>query len=280
MKSVRINLLLLKNHSTLNKKEKTSKNKIEELEEKIIDLSLKLRTKNIELEEVQKRNKTILSKLIHNIKNPIGVIFSFSEIMLESAEDYTSDKLKKHAQIINNSADFSIQFLNSLANYTRIHSQNFNLNKSSNNYIETVQSAIAFYKETAAKKNIELSKNFNEKPIFLNIDHSEILKVLKAIIHNAIRYSKSNTTIKISISQDKKNITTTITDQGIGISEVDLPNLCNEFFVVNTYSEDKQKCIGLSLNLANKILKLHNGYIKINSIIEQGTSVSIILPIK
>jgi signal transduction histidine kinase len=75
-------------------------------------------------------------------------------------------------------------------------------------------------------------------------------------------------------------VETTITDQGIGISEADLPHIFEEFYVVNTYSEDKQKCIGLGLAIAKKIMELHKGNIDVNSIFEKASSFKLILPKK
>ncbi|MBL4939688.1 MAG: sensor histidine kinase, partial [Lutibacter sp.] len=75
-----------------------------------------------------------------------------------------------------------------------------------------------------------------------------------------------------------KTINTCITDEGIGISETDLPNIFKEFYVVNTYSEDKQKCIGLGLTIANVVIQHHNGKITVTSEINKGTNVEMTLP--
>ncbi|MDO9137104.1 MAG: hypothetical protein Q7U21_04730 [Lutibacter sp.] len=82
------------------KKEKNSDKYIPELEEKIIDLSLKLKSKSNELNAVLETNSKILGKLTHNLKNPVGVIFSFSEMMLEDLEDYSTEKLENTYKLL------------------------------------------------------------------------------------------------------------------------------------------------------------------------------------
>ncbi len=261
------------------KKEKNSDKYIPELEEKIIDLSLKLKSKSNELNAAIETNSKILGKLTHNLKNPVGVIFSFSEMILEDLEDYSAEKLGKHMQIIKNSATFSLAFLDTISKYTRVNSPNYSLKTERINFSELVNSVINDFKVKAFEKNIGLKMNFPSKEIFLTLDRDEITQALSAILNNALRYSNENSTVNVSVEETKNTVETTITDQGIGISDTDLPHIFEEFYVVNTYSDDKQKCIGLGLAIAKKIIEKHNGKISANSILEKESRFKITLPV-
>jgi signal transduction histidine kinase len=263
----------------LAKKEKNSDKYIPELEEKIIDLSLKLKSKSNELNAAIETNSKILGKLTHNLKNPVGVIFSFSEMILEDLEDYSAEKLGKHMQIIKNSATFSLAFLDTISKYTRVNSPNYSLKTERINFSELVNSVINDFKVKAFEKNIGLKMNFPSKEIFLTLDRDEITQALSAILNNALRYSNENSTVNVSVEETKNTVETTITDQGIGISDTDLPHIFEEFYVVNTYSDDKQKCIGLGLAIAKKIIEKHNGKISANSILEKESRFKITLPV-
>lgn len=260
------------------KKEKNSDKYIPELEEKIIDLSLKLKSKSNELNTVIETNSKILGKLTHNLKNPVGVIFSFSEMMLEDLEDYSTEKLEKHLHIIKNSATFSLAFLDTISKYSRVQSPNFILKTEQINYSGLVNDLINDFRTKASEKNIGLEVSVPSNDIFLTLDKDEITQALSAILNNALRYSNENSTINISVEELKNTVETTITDQGIGISETDLPYIFEEFYVVNTYSDDKQKCIGLGLAIAKKIIGSHNGKILVKSILEKGSNFKIMLP--
>lgn len=257
---------------------RNSEKYLQELEEKIIDLSFKLKGKTNEIKDAEETTSKILGKLTHNLKNPVGVIFSFSEMMLEDLEDYSTEKLEKHLQIIKNSATFSLALLDTISKYSRVQAPNFVLKSKNINYIELFSAILNEFKLEASKKNIELDLIIPSNEIFLTLDWTEITQVLHAILNNAIRYSNENSTISIAVKELKNTIETTITDQGIGISETDLPNIFEEFYVVNTYSEDKQKCVGLGLSIAKKIIEHHKGKISAKSILEKGSSFKIILP--
>lgn len=250
---------------------------INELEEKIIDLSLRLKSKKNELSTLSKNNKKTIGRLVHNLKNPVGVIYSFSDMILEDLEDYSKEKLEKHLQIINTSANFSIQLLSSIAKYSQFQSQNIISISKSINYIELVENVLNEFSALSIEKNIKIERIFPATPIILTLNASDISFAIKNIVHNAFRYSNKNTTIRIEIKENTTSVETVVTDEGIGILQEDLPQVLNEFFVVNTYSEDKQKCIGLGLTIVNEIMDSHNGKISITSNYGVGTAVTLSL---
>ena len=262
----------------LNKKTQNSSAYISDLEDKIVDLTLQLKGKSNELDVVRESNKMSIGKLIHNLKNPVGVIFSFSDMIIEDIEDYTTDKLEKHLQIIKNSAEFSLQMLMQVAKNSQLQSPDLNYNFKSTNYIELINTIIKEFNLKASEKNIKIEQDFLETSINLMLDKTEISIALSNIINNAIRYSSENSTIKIIVKENLDTIETIVIDEGIGISEENISAIFNEFFVVNTYSEDKQKCIGLGLSIANKIINKHHGKILATSKLNKGTSFKITLP--
>lgn len=257
--------------------EKTNKNSakyIQELEDKIVDLSLKLKSKTNQLENVEKDIHERFRKLVHNLKNPIGVAYSFAEMIAESTENISKEKLEKYNDIILKSTDFSIEILNALANLNRLKSPYFKLNYEKTNYIQLINNVIDKFKAEAGNRNISIIKNFPENTIYLNLDKNEITLVIYNLLSNAMRFSPSNSTINITVSENENSVDTKITDEGIGISEQHLNTIFDEFSVVNTYCENNNKCVGLGLSIAKIIVNYHNGEIKAISNLEKGTTIN------
>lgn len=250
---------------------------ISELEEKVVELSLKLKNRSNELKSLEHSNNKLIGKLIHNLKNPIGIVYSFSDIILDSIDNYPAEKLEKHLNVINNSASYSIKLLNDFGLFNELKSPSFENEKT--NYIDILNNVIENFNEIAFKKNISLVKNISNPIINLNVNTDKISVALSNLISNALRFSNENSTITIEVIENSKTVDTIISDQGIGISEGDIFSVFNELFVVNTYSNDKQKCIGLGLPIAKKIIEHYGGKISIKSIIHKGSTVKISLPI-
>ena len=262
----------------LDKNKKNNSAYITELEDSIVDLSLRLKSKNIELSSYEKNSRILFGKLLHNLKNPVGVIYSFSEMILEYSKEPAPGKLEKHVDIINKSAAFSLKLLDSFSEYFNLFTSNTPFKYKPVNYIGFINTIVAQFNDLIEDKKVKIEMVVPKENVMLKIDSIRMTKAISNIITNGIRYSNDKATIKIVIREKQDTIETEITDNGIGISESDLPHIFDEFFVVNTYSKDKEKCIGLGLAISNKIIDEHRGKIKIKSALGKGSSFTISLP--
>jgi len=251
----------------------------EKLEEKIVELSLQLKGLKNELNCIHCENHKHIKNIVHNLKNPIGVSYSFSEMLEEGGMEISSEKRKKYVDIIKNSSDYSLKLLNSIGELNRLKSPKFRLNKKPTNYNDLVNKLINQFNEDQTAENISL-KEFSNNTILLNIDEEEITKVINLILNNACRYSQNKTLIRVTIHETDTTVETEIIDNGIGISDNNLDTIFDKFSAVNTYSENGQKCVGLGLSIAKKIIQLHNGQISVHSNFGSGSTFKFILPKK
>ena len=199
-------------------------------------------------------------------------------MIAESSEKITKEKLEKYTDIIQKSTDFSIEILNALASLNRLKSPKFKLDYQNSNYCEVLTNVVNKFKTETDNTNISIEMNVPKNTVFLSFDINEITHVIDNILSNAMRFSSNNSTVSIAVIETEKTVETIITDNGIGISEADLPHVFDEFWVVNTYSENNNKCVGLGLAIAKIIVNYHNGEIKASSSFGKGTAFSFTLP--
>lgn len=102
-----------------------------------------------------------------------------------------------------------------------------------------------------------------------------LFTAIKNIVVNACKYSETHESI-VRLALNEQKILVTIDDKGKGISKSDLQNIFEPFFRVE--ENRTTKGFGLGLSLANRIIKLHKGEIKVSSIVGHGTTFTIILP--
>ena len=262
----------------MNKTQNTLEKYIEQLENKILEQNFQLKAKSDEINSVIQSQEKRMRKLNHNLKNPLGIIYSFSDMIIEDIEVYDADKLQKHVAIIKNAADFSIHFLNQTAKFSSITSPNVSFLFKKLNVVELLNQVINKFDELALKYKISIKRDFQVEKSMLLIDYEKLTIALSNIISNALRFSFENTTIVISVGESKGNVEIVIADEGIGVGTDDLTNVFKEYYVISTYSVDKEKCVGLGLTIAEKIIQKHKGFISFESVLGKGSSVKIVFP--
>lgn len=134
---------------------------------------------------------------------------------------------------------------------------------------------IKMNKEYSVKLEFEQLPENEEK--LLVFGNAELLfTAIKNVVVNACKYSP-NHLAKIKLTVEPKEILISVTDDGKGISENDLKNIFQPFY--RTEDSKAVTGFGVGLPLVHRIIKMHKGEIKVNSVVGKGTTVLIRLPI-
>ena len=132
---------------------------------------------------------------------------------------------------------------------------------------QTIEERMDYFKSLADAKRVSLSKNIIETPILL-IDKAKFSKLLDNLISNAIKYNKLGGFIKITL---KANMMI-VEDSGIGIAQENIKKMQERYSRFNNSSGG----FGLGLNIVENIAKEYNLKIKIESMVNKWTKVSVI----
>lgn len=235
--------------------------------------------KNQKLEFLNKQKNELLGIAAHDLRNPLSVINSFSEIMIEAVEDLKPEHLKEMMQIIKKTSNFSLQLLNDLLDFSKIESGTLDLKKLKLNYIAFLNENLSQNEFFAVQKNIRINLNTNIEKCSFEFDPKRLEQVLNNLIGNAIKYSYPDTTINVSVKIEDSNIITAVEDQGQGIPEKDLPHIFQPFKQVSVKPTHNEKSTGLGLAIVKKIIDFHNGQITVKSSPGQGSTFTFYLPL-
>jgi signal transduction histidine kinase len=110
-------------------------------------------------------------------------------------------------------------------------------------------------------------------------DKLHFTNVVSNVIDNAIKYSKeSGPELKVKVLESEKAHILKFTDKGIGISKENLKRIFEKFYRVSTGNIHNVKGFGLGLFYVKNICKAHGWDILIDSELDKGTTVEIIIP--
>jgi signal transduction histidine kinase len=237
---------------------------LSETNEKLLDLNIQ-------------RNQ-LLGTAAHDLRNPLSVINSYSEILIEAVDSLKPENLKEILKIINNSSHFTLQLLNDLLDYSKIESGTVQLKKVKINYVRFVQDVVSQNEFLSLQKNIAIHFEALEPEIVFMFDFRRLEQVLNNLIGNAIKYSFPGNDVKISVFRKNGFVVTSVQDNGQGIPAKDIPHLFEPFRQVSVKATQNEKGSGLGLAIVKKIIDFHEGNITVHSHPGEGSTFTFYLP--
>lgn len=132
----------------------------------------------------------------------------------------------------------------------------------------------------AEQKNVAVDLVLPDEKITLKADKVHLRRLFHNIIHNAIKFTPPGKNITIRARLQDKKCLIDISDTGEGISEEHLARLFDKFFRVHKDDDKTDPGTGLGLSIALSIARAHNGDITVQSRLGEGTTFTIILPVK
>lgn len=202
-------------------------------------------------EMVEEQNRFI-ADASHELRTPLTALKSALEVNLRDKK-----LLKDCLEQVNKLQSLTESLLQLSNNSLKLEKVNFS---------EIVKTAIAEIEPKAKQKGIVVKKAFEEA--FVLGDKYALTDLVVILLDNAIKYSPKKTVVTVGLQE---NILT-VSDQGIGIAEKDLPHIFNRF-----YRADPARTggYGLGLSIAKKIVEAHQGTIEIASEVNKGTTVTV-----
>ena len=202
-----------------------------------------------------------INNMTHEFKTPLSSILIASNYAKSQQEIIENPKLSKYIEIIiNQSAKLNEHIENILT-----------VAKSSNNSIELQKSKIDIVKNLdLIKENIELKHQKNVKfnlqfqsEYLINADEFHFYNLLFNLLDNAVKYSIDEPIIEINLIESEKKYILSISDNGSGIPEKDIPFVFDKFYRVARKNNKEIEGFGIGLAYVKKICELHEWKIKL-----------------
>ncbi len=256
--------------------------------EKVMLANHALMEKTVQLKEALKEEKKIrkmqnefVALVSHEFKTPLQIIDSTRELLTRKLKthnindeglDKFLDRIKSGIQRMNGliHSTLNLARMETASDTIKVEKQKFDLKK-------FVLEIVEKNSNLALNRNISLVTKLDELPTEFNGDSKLLEHSFTNIISNAIKYSKTNGKVKIFAKVANGKVAIRVIDQGIGIPKDDLSNIGKKFFrAKNTLAVAGT---GIGLYLTKHFIELHGGSVVIESEIDVGTSVTVILPI-
>ncbi len=213
--------------------------------------------------------KRFTSDASHELRTPLAVIKAECEYALsENADD---EERIQALESVEEQADKMAALVSSLLSVTRADQglSRFALERA--NFGEIVEDICGKFRTT---KNIKLLTDIDNN-IVINMNSSLITQLVENLLSNADKYGRENGVINVCLRSEEDKAVLSVRDNGIGISEADLPKIWNRFYRADA-SRSETEGFGLGLALVKKIAEIHSAECIAKSRFGEFTEISII----
>ncbi len=225
-----------------------------------------------ELRSNQVVQKDFISNVAHEFKTPLSAIDGYATLLQD--ESLTNEERIEYARVILETTASMSELVGNILLLSKTTNQEIVFDKMKYSLDEQIRKIIVQLEPKWSVKNIDFDVDLDEITILSN--ENLMFNVWRNLIENAIKFTKENTKIILSLKVQNQNIIFKVIDQGEGINEEDKKYIFNKFYQADT--SHKQEGNGLGLTLVKDILRLFNGHIEVENVIPNGCCFTVELP--
>ena len=232
-----------------------------------------------EQQKLDHMQRDFVANVSHELKTPLTTIKSYTETLLDGASA-DPETTRSFLTVVDAEADRMSRLVRELLQLSRLDYKQENWLKKEANVISVLKTAVTKVEMTAATKKQEIKCLFDPKEkLPAVIDRDRIEQVLLNILSNAIKYSPENSLIEVDAYKEENLAMIFVKDNGIGISEKEQTRVFERFYRVDKARSREMGGTGLGLAIAKQIVEEHGGTILLSSSLNEGTTVTIALPL-
>ena len=230
----------------------------------------------LEMKASETYRREFIGNVSHELKTPIFNIQGYILTLLDGGL-YDEEVNMKYLKRASKSVDRMINIVEDLEVITRLETEKTELEIAEFNIVELAKDVLDQLELKANESKIELSIQKEILTEFVLGDSDKIQQVFANLVSNSIKYGKEGGRTEVRFFDMTENILIEIADNGIGISEIDLPRLFERFYRVDKNRSRKIGGTGLGLAIVKHIIEAHNQSINVRSTVDVGSTFSFIL---
>ena len=146
--------------------------------------------------------------------------------------------------------------------------------------VTLLQPLVDEYTALAATQSLSFISHLPEQPAIYCADPELLQQAVRNLLNNAFKYTPSGGTVHLRLFTQVRRVIIQVEDDGIGIPAASLPHIFDRFYRVDTVRSRQTGGFGLGLSIAQQIVQAHKGQITAHSVVGQGSTFQISLPLK
>jgi signal transduction histidine kinase len=219
-----------------------------------------LRATQQALEKVKVTNQIkshFLALASHELRTPLSVIMGYASFLQEGASVETTN----HVNHVMSAAAQMRSVLDQMNNLTLLQSDEMEMRQMKISIQSVLNFALDEIKYSAARRDMRLVLDFQDDPIYVNVDPEKTALAFVNLLNNAIRFSAEESEIIVGAVRQEKQVLVWVQDHGIGIPADKLQKVFEEFYQIEPPHIRRYSGLGIGLTIAKGLIETQGGRI-------------------
>jgi cell cycle sensor histidine kinase DivJ len=231
-------------------------------------------------EEADAAKTRFLATMSHELRTPLNAIIGFSEMIAEEESlILNAARRKEYALLIHDSGQHLLSVVNSILDMSKMESGNFEIAPEPFAPRAALVNCCNLLALKARENGIDLVTNVPQDLPEITGDPRAFKQIVLNLVVNAIKFTERGGKVTASADVEGPRLMIRISDTGVGIAADDLKLIGAPFFQAGKTYQRRHEGTGLGLSIVKNLVGLHSGEMTVTSKIDEGTTVTVALPL-
>jgi len=247
-----------------------SKDEIGKLSEAFNNMATTINANIEEIKNNDQLRRDLIANISHDLRSPLASVQGYLETIMMKEETLSQEERKNYLEIVHKNINRLSRLVEDLLELSKLDAKQIKPKPEQFSISELTQDVVLKFKPKAEKQNIMIRTDFPKGIPTVEADIGMIERALSNLLENALIYTQEKGKVSVEIKDKESKVSVKVSDNGQGISEMDLPHVFDRF-----YRGDKSRTsegTGLGLAITKKIIEAHDEHINVKSQIGHGTT--------
>jgi two-component system, cell cycle sensor histidine kinase PleC len=225
--------------------------------------------------EANRAKGSFLALMSHELRTPLNAILGFSEIISTEAFGTCGPRYRDYAGDIHGAGKHLLALINDILDLSKAEAGKLELRCEPVDFADIINECVRLMRAKAAEQGLRITIAAAPLPPML-VDRLRVKQMLLNLLSNAVKFTPDGGAIWVEACHDANHVIICVRDTGIGIAPDMIPVALEPFRQIESALSRKFEGTGLGLSLVKSLIESHGGQVTIESILEKGTSVSLL----
>lgn len=232
------------------------------------------------LSALDKIKGNFLSMVSHQLKSPLSSTLLQTSILLDGIVGELNDKQMDLLQKVRNRIKGMVDLIHDILDVCFVEEGGYLKQIEHLDVAEILKRTVELIQPQVQDKNIALHVKIEDNLPVISGNRSSVEAMFINLISNAIKYTPPGGKVNVEMGENAQNIQLEVSDTGIGVEDMDFPRIFDKFYRVKSEMTKNISGTGLGLSIVKSVVEAHRGAINVESKVGEGTTFTVLLPVK